>query len=94
MFKTVWKSQLLGNSVKVGDRQFPRIHALAKQCADTLHIATPQVYASRVKDRAEVDGDRERQHEGGRALREKQDRCHSTPRKARRSTARLRPAIE
>ena len=44
MFKTVWKSQLLGNSVKVGDRQFPRIHALAKQCADTLHIATPQVY--------------------------------------------------
>ena len=44
MFKTVWKSQLLGSSVKVGERQFPRIHAIAKQCADTLHIATPQVY--------------------------------------------------
>jgi Zn-dependent protease with chaperone function len=28
----------------VSERQFPRIHALAKHCADTLHIATPQVY--------------------------------------------------
>ena len=44
MFKTVWKGQLLGSAVKVGERQFPRIQALAKQCADTLHIATPQIY--------------------------------------------------
>jgi Zn-dependent protease with chaperone function len=44
MFKQVWRGQLLGSSVKVGERQFPRIHSLAKHCADTLHIATPQVY--------------------------------------------------
>ena len=41
-----------------------------------------------------MDGDRERQHEGGRALRQEQDRRHNTPRKLRRSTARFRPAIE
>ena len=29
-----------------------------------------------------MDGDRERQHEGGRALRQKQHRAHGTPRKA------------
>lgn len=44
MFKQVWKGQLLGNAVKVSDRQFPRIHNIAKRCADTLHIATPTVY--------------------------------------------------
>jgi Zn-dependent protease with chaperone function len=44
MWKQVWKNQLLGSAVKVGDRQFPRIQSLAKTCADTLHIATPQVY--------------------------------------------------
>jgi Zn-dependent protease with chaperone function len=44
MFKAVWKNQLLGNAVKVSDRQFPRIQALVKQCADTLHIAQPTIY--------------------------------------------------
>lgn len=44
MFKQVWRGQLLGSAVRVSERQFPRIHALAKHCADTLHIATPQVY--------------------------------------------------
>ena len=44
MFKQVWRNQLLGNAVKVGDRQFPRIQALVKECADTLHIAAPVVY--------------------------------------------------
>lgn len=44
MYKQVWKNQLLGNAVKVSERQFPRIQALAKQCADTLHIAQPQLY--------------------------------------------------
>lgn len=44
MFKTVWRSQLLGSAVKVSERQFPRIQSIAKQCADTLGIATPQVY--------------------------------------------------
>jgi Zn-dependent protease with chaperone function len=44
MFKQVWRSQLLGNAVKVSDRQFPRINGLARQCAETLGIATPSVY--------------------------------------------------
>jgi Zn-dependent protease with chaperone function len=44
MFKSVWRNELLGNAVKVSDRQFPRIEALVRQCAETLHIATPTVY--------------------------------------------------
>ncbi len=44
MFKTVWKSQLLGNSVRVSERQFPRINNLVRQCSETLHITPPQVY--------------------------------------------------
>jgi Zn-dependent protease with chaperone function len=44
MFKTVWKGQLLGSAVKVGERQFPRIQSLVKTCADTLQIQMPQVY--------------------------------------------------
>jgi Zn-dependent protease with chaperone function len=44
MFKTVWRSELLGHSVKVSDRQFPRIQEIVKQCATTLDIAMPSVY--------------------------------------------------
>ncbi|MBL9022563.1 MAG: M48 family metallopeptidase [Myxococcales bacterium] len=44
LFRSVGKSQLLGHAVKVGPRQFPRVHALAARCADTLGIATPTVY--------------------------------------------------
>jgi Zn-dependent protease with chaperone function len=44
MFKQVWRSQLLGNAVKVSDRQFPRINGLARECAAQLHIAPPTVY--------------------------------------------------
>ncbi len=44
MFKQVWRGQLLGSAVKVSERQFSRIHSIAKQCAETLHIAVPQVY--------------------------------------------------
>jgi Zn-dependent protease with chaperone function len=44
MFKNVGKAELLGHAVKVGTRQFPRVHALTTQCAQTLGIATPTVY--------------------------------------------------
>jgi Zn-dependent protease with chaperone function len=44
MFKQVWRSQLLGNAVKVSDRQFPRINALARTCAAALQIAPPTLY--------------------------------------------------
>lgn len=43
-FKQVGKGQLLGNAVKVSDRQFPRLQGLVNRCAETLHIATPTVY--------------------------------------------------
>src|SRR5271170_6416043 len=44
LFKQMGKHQLLGNAVRVGDRQFPRIHAITKQACDTLQIAMPQVF--------------------------------------------------
>lgn len=44
MSKQLIRGQLLGNSVKVSDRQFPRIHRITQQCADTLHITPPTVY--------------------------------------------------
>ncbi len=44
IFKQVWRGQLLGSAVKVGDRQFPRIQSLVRECAETLGITTPQVY--------------------------------------------------
>jgi len=44
MFKQVWRGQLLGSAVKVGERQFPRIHGIARECAQTLGISTPTVY--------------------------------------------------
>jgi Zn-dependent protease with chaperone function len=43
-FKAFGKSQLLGSAVKVGPNQFPRVHRLAQQCAETLGIATPTVF--------------------------------------------------
>lgn len=43
-YKAFGKNQLLGHAVKVGPRQFPRVHDLAAHCASTLGIATPTVY--------------------------------------------------
>jgi hypothetical protein len=36
--------ELLGHGVKVGPEQFPRVHRLTQQCADTLGIKAPTVY--------------------------------------------------
>lgn len=36
--------ELLGNAVKVGPKQFPRIHRITAECASTLGIPAPQVY--------------------------------------------------
>ncbi|HEY2369744.1 MAG TPA: M48 family metallopeptidase [Polyangiaceae bacterium] len=44
MWKQILRNQLLGHAVRVSDRQFPRIQRIAQHCADTLHIATPQIY--------------------------------------------------
>ncbi len=37
-------SEMLGNAVRVGPTQFPRIHRAAASCARTLGIPTPRVY--------------------------------------------------
>jgi Zn-dependent protease with chaperone function len=44
LFKAVGKNELLGHAVKVGPRQFPRVHELAVRCSDTLGIAVPTMY--------------------------------------------------
>jgi Zn-dependent protease with chaperone function len=44
LFKAVGKNQLLGNAVRVGPNQFPRVHRLVTQCADTLGITPPTLY--------------------------------------------------
>jgi len=44
MFKHIGKAELLGHAVKVGPKQFPRVHRLAERCAETLGIATPTLY--------------------------------------------------
>lgn len=44
VFKDIGKSQLLGHAVKVGENQFPRVHALGMQAARSLGIAPPTIY--------------------------------------------------
>lgn len=44
LFKHMGQRQLLGSAVKVGERQMPRIHALAQKAAETLHINPPAVF--------------------------------------------------
>lgn len=43
-YSKVYKGQLLGNAVRVSDRQFPRIQNLVSGAAKTLDIAPPAVY--------------------------------------------------
>jgi predicted Zn-dependent protease len=43
-FKSAGKAELLGHGVKVGLRQFPRVHGLTAECSQTLGINTPTVY--------------------------------------------------
>ena len=44
LFKQMGTHQLLGQSVKVSERQFPRIYRIVKQSCDTLQINMPQVF--------------------------------------------------
>lgn len=36
--------QLLGNAVKAGSKQFPRLYGIAEECAHTLHVPVPDIY--------------------------------------------------
>jgi Zn-dependent protease with chaperone function len=44
LFKQLGQHQLLGNAVKVSERQFSRIHAITRTASDTLGISMPQVF--------------------------------------------------
>jgi Zn-dependent protease with chaperone function len=44
LFKQMGKHQLLGNAVKVSERQFPRIYNITKKSCDALQITMPQVF--------------------------------------------------
>jgi len=46
LWQSVEKSRMLGTAVKVTDKQFPRVYALAVRCADVLRIAQPTIYVS------------------------------------------------
>lgn len=45
-WKSMEKNELLGKSVKVSRRQFPDLHRLIQECAQTLDVATPNVYVA------------------------------------------------
>lgn len=42
--KEVVRGQLLGQAVKVGPKQFSRLHAIAADCAKVLSVPVPQMY--------------------------------------------------
>ncbi len=44
LWKAVGRNQLLGHTIRVSDRQFPKLHALNVQSARALGIATPTLY--------------------------------------------------
>jgi Zn-dependent protease with chaperone function len=44
LWKNVAKSEILGTSVKVTDKQFPELNQIAVECASRLHIAPPTIY--------------------------------------------------
>jgi Zn-dependent protease with chaperone function len=46
LWQSVEKSRMLGTSVKVTGKQFPRLAKLAERCADTLRIPMPTLYVS------------------------------------------------
>jgi Zn-dependent protease with chaperone function len=45
-WQTVGRSKLLGNAIRVGERQFPKIHGLVARAADALQIPRPTAYVT------------------------------------------------
>jgi Zn-dependent protease with chaperone function len=45
-FKTWRKADILGSAVRVGPRQFPRLHDIVTECAQELHIPVPTTYVT------------------------------------------------
>ena len=46
LWKSVARADLLGSAVRVTAQQFPRLHAIAERCADTLGIPVPALYVA------------------------------------------------
>lgn len=46
MYKAVLKNQFMGTMVRVSERQFPDIHRLVVECAETLGVQPPTVYVA------------------------------------------------
>ena len=44
--KHLFQHKFIGHSLKVGPRQLPQVHAIAKECAEVLGIAMPALYIS------------------------------------------------
>jgi Zn-dependent protease with chaperone function len=44
VFKERERGRLLGNAVRVSERQFARVHGISRECSETLGIVPPQVY--------------------------------------------------
>ncbi len=44
LLRNVGKNELLGSTVKVGPKQFPRVYELGVECAETLGIEPPTIY--------------------------------------------------
>jgi Zn-dependent protease with chaperone function len=45
-WQSVGKNRFLGSAVRVGERQFPKIHALVQRCAEVLQVPAPTVYVA------------------------------------------------
>ncbi len=45
-YKEFLRNQYLGTTVRVGERQLPRIHRIAQRCAEKLGVPTPTVYVA------------------------------------------------
>jgi Zn-dependent protease with chaperone function len=43
---SVGRARMLGNAVKVSERQFPRLHGIVDRCAQVLQIDPPALYVS------------------------------------------------
>jgi Zn-dependent protease with chaperone function len=44
--KEIMRNQLLGRTVRVSPQQFPSVHKLAVECAETLGVAVPSIYVA------------------------------------------------
>jgi len=44
--KEIMRNQLLGRTVRVSPQQFPSVHKLAVECAETLGVAVPAIYVA------------------------------------------------